>query len=205
VRSSDFKFLGDYRRNIENGFPEFLLGDRGKGKELMVWNLGVVIYQVITRGKLFSSALISFPFTQLSAIRAILGTPSECVVEQWPTLPKRDYLPSQIQPDPSILEDKLNRNFPLPMDLKIMVQNMFEYDPPKRWKLHDCARHLFFIGITEHISTPVSVPECPSMDIFMNRSRERQQATTRAIPLAILAPLVNIGVAPQPISPERLP
>jgi hypothetical protein len=43
LQSSDFKFLGDYSRNLENSSPEFLLGERKKWKESMVWSLGVVL------------------------------------------------------------------------------------------------------------------------------------------------------------------
>jgi hypothetical protein len=145
VRSSDFKFLGDSLRNLEGWSPEFLLGDRAKWKELMVWSLGVVIYQVITREKLFT-APIHFPFTRLSAIQAILGRPSESVVEHWRTLPKRDYLPPRIEHEPSILEDKMNRDFPPGMeDLKTMIQNVLEYDPAQ-------------IAVDPHSVSPARLP-----------------------------------------------
>jgi hypothetical protein len=50
-------------------------------KEFVVWNVGVLLYEVITRHKLFI-AQFRFPFSQLAAVQVILGTPSESVIAQ---------------------------------------------------------------------------------------------------------------------------
>jgi hypothetical protein len=100
------------------------------------------------------------------------------------------------------LEDKLNLDFPPGMDnLKIMIFNMIQYDPAQRWTLNACPAHLFCIGIAEHGNTPLSLTECPSMDVLMERSRRFRQTTTRAMPRPILAPPRSMGVVPHSVLP----
>jgi hypothetical protein len=77
----------------------------------------------------------------------------------------------------------------------------FEYIICQRWTLNDCVRYLFSVGIMEHTSTPLSIPECPSMEIFRKRRRETRQTTARVLPVAILAPPVYIGMGAPPVSP----
>jgi hypothetical protein len=51
----------------------FLLGDRHDGNKLMVWSLGLLLYQGVTGCKLFSPRF-KHALAQMNAIQAALGS-----------------------------------------------------------------------------------------------------------------------------------
>jgi hypothetical protein len=59
----------------------FCWEDRHDGNTLMVWSLGLLLYQVATGRKLFSPRF-KHALAQMSAIQAVLGFPPEPIVKE---------------------------------------------------------------------------------------------------------------------------
>jgi serine/threonine protein kinase len=194
LRSTEFKILDEPFRNFENWSPECLLGDRRivAQEKLMVWNLGVLLYRVISGQNLFTPKF-RFPYSQLSAIKTVLGSPPETVRKEWLSLPLRMYAPKRAEDRPSILNERMDIEFPPGTeDLKEMIRNMIDYDPEKRITLQQCLRGLSLPPIHNQEGRLSIVPECPSMD-FLSESR-RELPTVVIEPARMLVPPLPIRV-----------
>jgi serine/threonine protein kinase len=144
-----------------------------------------------TPEKLFTPQF-PFPYPQLSAIRAVLGSPPEAVCNHWRSLPKRNYVRTGWQDCPSVLDARMDVEFPPGAeDLKDLVRSMLQYDPEQRISLHECLHGFSLPRINDQENRLSRTPECPSMD-FLSQSR-------RGLPTLVT------GTAATHVSPPPIP
>ena len=132
--------------------PELLLGAEEYGKEIDVWSLGCVLYEMITGEVLFKSAVIDGkenPQEQLRLIAEICGPLDP---EVWPgvenyqfynTRYKQDVMPHLKQVSPNLetfLANKIPNEY---RDSITLIAGMLEINPNNRMTLKDAFLHDF--------------------------------------------------------------
>jgi serine/threonine protein kinase len=133
--------------------------------------------------------MFHFPYAQLSAIKAILGSPPEAMRKEWLSLPKQSYVYAGEENCPSILNARMDIEFPPGTeDLKELVRNMLHYDPEKRISLQQCLHSLTLPRIRDQEIRLLRRPECPSMDFLSERRRELPAIVTGAAPMRVSVP-----------------
>jgi serine/threonine protein kinase len=142
--------------------PELLLGDPSYGYAVDIWSLGCVIYESITRQRLFRASSPRV-VSQLDSIFKICGSPTE---KSWPSfggLPNAHYT-QMLRLYPGSLRETLVTTLPTEFHgIVDLLESMLQLDPAKRITVEDALKHPFFQQEIE--LSPLAIPEVHAMDV----------------------------------------
>ena len=169
--------------------PELLLGAEEYGKEIDVWSLGCVLYEMITGEVLFKSAIIDGKENSQDQLRLIAEICGPLDTNVWPevenyqfynTLYKQGVMPS-LKPVSQNLEDYLIKKIPNDYQQAIsLLTGMLEINPKKRMTLKEAFLHDFMAspgGIYDpNRISALHFDEIHAMTIGEKKEANQQQA-----------------------------
>ena len=126
--------------------PELLLGAQEYGKEIDVWSLGCVLYEMITGEVLFKSSLINGQESPDGQLRVIVERCGQLDKENWPDVDKYQFYESiylqkvhpNMKPITFSLKDFLEKNIPEEYSGAVdILAGMLELNPHKRLTIPD--------------------------------------------------------------------
>jgi hypothetical protein len=81
-------------------------------------------------------------------------------------------------------------------DLKLLVNQMLNYDIGQRLKLKQCIRSSVFQDVNRPMAIfPIAIAECPSMQCFRSRSQQKrmQASVDRLVRPSPFVPIANVA------------
>jgi serine/threonine protein kinase len=157
--------------------PEFILGARTDWRGYVVWNLGLLFFEVITGTVLFPRGWVS-ESEQMRRIQDVFGSPNQIVINQWDKLSKGNYnFNTTVE---RRFDAIVEETFPYGTEeLKPIVKGMLELSQRQRINPVAWFATLSVSSDLIHDNIPeMPVPECPSLafheSINVGRQRDAQ-------------------------------